>query len=415
MTGTQPSPRFLMTVQTTLRYWLAQTAVLDDATIHQLNPEFPNLLQAVKIGLALPEMWRESAQLILQTFFWIEGANHIGQWQPVVVKALQAVPTTHTSLCFRLLKQLGQFQRLQWDLETAVNTFKQAQLLARHMQDDNATAEIHMNLCETYRCQRQYERAETEGETALSLFSDTAPRLRAITWQSLGHIAKEQGTLTLAETRFKHALAIPYDASFSVVDKTRTLAALATIYQAQSNYHQALQLYQEIDDLLANTSQAKDQIENYINQGTLFYNWGKLDDAYTAFQAAAQMLKLQTGLVLHKAVIANNIANVCRDRREWLAAESYYQQSIVLYSQINNRLQAAKTITNLAKCYAQQGNNAAALFQFEQASTLLKQIPANNQTQLLQKTIEEQQTCLEQEKRNGKTASLPFPTPLATA
>ncbi|MCA9995797.1 MAG: tetratricopeptide repeat protein [Anaerolineales bacterium] len=165
--------------------------------------------------------------------------------------------------------------------------------------------------------------------------------------------------------------------------------------------------------MLVNTSHAKDQIENQINQGTLFYNWGKLDNAYAAFKAAEHMLRSQAGLMLHKAVVANNMATVWRDRQEWVAAESYYQQSIRFYHQIGNQLQLARTMINLAKCHIQQKAPVAALAQLEKAHDLLEQTPYNKQVQLLRKEIAAQLTHLEPAKKSDKTASLPLSAPSA--
>src|SRR5690606_10425204 len=130
---------------------------------------------------------------ILQCFFWVEGTGRASQWQPLLEKCLAARPTPAPRLQFRLLKQLGQFQRIQWDLATAVATFQQAATIAHTLQDAHASAEIHLNLCQTYQRQHRYAEAQGEGEKALSQFAQTEHRLRATVHQTLGQIASDQG------------------------------------------------------------------------------------------------------------------------------------------------------------------------------------------------------------------------------
>ncbi|MCB9421613.1 MAG: tetratricopeptide repeat protein [Ardenticatenaceae bacterium] len=261
-----PSPRFLRGLQANLRYWQAQTAVINDDIIRNLDPDFPNVLQVVEMGLVLAETWPDTAVLILQCFFWVEGSGRVPQWQPLVEKCLAVMPTPDDWLEFRLLKQLGQFQRIQWDLDTAVNTFQQARVGAQTLQDDQAIAEIHMNLCQTLHRQHRYDDAQAAGVKALTLFTESQCRLKATTMQSLGHLAQEQGQYDLAETHFREALNLMRNCEItSITDITRTMDALAETHRAKKQYASAIQLYQEIADLLAATTEDEDKIRVNLN------------------------------------------------------------------------------------------------------------------------------------------------------
>ena len=380
-----PSPRFLRGLQANLRYWQTQTAVLNDAIIRDLDPDFPNLLRAVEMGLAMGEMWPDTAVLILQCFFWVEGSGRVPQWRPLLKKCLTVMPAPDDWVQFRLLKQLGQLQRIQWDLETAVNTFHQAGAIAQTLQDDQAIAEMHMNLCQTLHRQHHYAQAEQEGQAALALFDQSAIRERTVVWQSLGHIAKEQGDLPAAKRHFQKALTIVnQQETISVTDKTRTMNALATIYQEEERFAPALQLYRETADLLAHTTKEQDKIEVQINQGSLFYSWGKLEQAEAAFRQAERMLKRQKGLASLKALVANNLGCVLRDSRTGAAAEYYYRQSAALYRQIGDDLMLANAVGNLAKLYRQQAQFVDAQRCFDEALALVARFPDNAWARTLQ-------------------------------
>lgn len=391
------SPRFLRGLQANLRYWQGQTAVINDDVIRDLNPDFPNLLQAVEMGLVLAETWRETAVLILQCFFWVEGSGRVPQWQPLLEKCLAVIPAPDDWLEFRLLKQLGQFQRIQWELDTAVTTFQQAAAIAQAVQNDQAIAEIHMNLCQTYHRQHRYDEAKAEGAKALALFTEAADRLKATTLQSLGQIASEQGQYALAESCFRQALTITQQQETVIItDVTRTMNLLAITYQEQKQYVQALQIYREIAELLDNTTQEQDKIESHINLGSLYYGWNKLDQAENAFRHAERLLKQQNGMTFLKALVANNLGCVLRDIWAGLEAEHYYLKSANLYRQIGSDLMLANVTGNLAKLYMRQGRFSEALSSFDDALLMVNRIPHNDRGRTLQTQYEQKKAELVQ-------------------
>lgn len=372
------SVRFVRGLLANLRYWQGQTAVINDDIIRSLDPDFPNVLQAVEMGLVMAETWRETAVLILQCFFWVEGSGRVPQWQPLVEKCLVVMPAPDDWLEFRLLKQLGQLQRIQWKLDTAVNTFYQAAAIAQTLQNNQAMAEIHMNLSQTFQFQHRYDDAEAEGMKALALFAAPQRRLQAAVWQSLGQIANERGQYDLAEVRLYQSLELARsDKTISTTDITRMMNSLATIYQAQKKYTQALQIYQEITALLDDTTKEEDKIRLNLSLGSLFYDWDRLEEAETAFLQAERLLKQQKGLPYLHALVANNLGCVLRQRQEWSTAERYHQQSVNLYRQIGNGLMLANAVGNFAKLYKLRGQYQEALRCFDEAIALTAQFPDN--------------------------------------
>ncbi|MCA9959990.1 MAG: tetratricopeptide repeat protein [Anaerolineales bacterium] len=378
MHTTTVSPRFVHGLLANLRYWQAQTAVINDALSRQLDPDFPNAVRVVEMGLVLPETWRETAVLILQCFFWVEGSGRIPQWRPLVEKCLAAVPIPDDWLTFRLLKQLGQFQRIQWELATAVATFQQARTVAHTLQDTQAIAEIHMNLCQTYQRQHRYEEAQDEGEKALALFAKPQHRFRAAVHQTLGQIARGRGQYSLAEGHFQQALALFRACeTITIADLTRTMNALAWTYQDQKQFDKALHLYEEINELLADTGKVEDKIGTAVNLGSLLYSWQKYDQAEAAFRRAETMLRSQPAMTEQKAHVANNLGCVLRQQQIWDTAEHYHHESIRLFRQLGSGLPLANAIGNLGKLYMLQGRLPEALACFVEARQLVAQFPDN--------------------------------------
>lgn len=377
-----PSPRFIRGLHAYLDHWLAQTAVMNDTTIHRLNPDFPGLRRLVELGLVLPQTQEKTAVLMLQCFFWVEQVGYVPVWQPLVALAVQRLLAAPPRLRFRLLKQLGQLQRLQHQLETAVDTFQKAETLARTLEDEPAIAEIHMNLCQTYHLQTDYQEAERHGRLALDQLADHQTSLKAITLRTLGIMAQEQGHLTQAETYLQKAL------NFSVSAKERalTLNVLAVIRQQQNQAERALQTYAEALALLDSTANTNLFVEIQLNRGGLHFSLDQLDAAEAAFRETERLLKQRPGLLFHKGRSANNLGCVLRQRAQFDAAETYFRRSIRQFSQSGSDIYQANAWGNLAKLYACQDRLDEARQCYDKALRLVTPYPDNVLAQELHTT-----------------------------
>ncbi len=368
-----PSPRFVRGLHAYLDHWLEKTVVLDDATISQLNPDFPSLLHIVELGLVLPETREQTANLVLQCFFWVEQVGYGQVWQPLVALAAQQLPAGHVNLRFRLLKQLGQFQRLQYQLDTAVATLQEAEQLAHTLADEQALAEIHMNLCQVFHLKRDYKVAESYGRAALNTLADDRPKLKAITHRTLGIIAQEQGYLQQAEEQLQTSLKF----SFSPGDQALTLNILAVIYQQKKQYDHALEIYNELLARLDLTAGTNLFVEVQLNKGSLLYDLNRLSEAEAIFHEAEKLVSQRPGLVFHKARLANNLGCIWRDQNQFLIAEASLRRSIEQFGLVGADIYQAIACGNLAKLYGQQERRAEAFACYDKALQLVAVYPDN--------------------------------------
>lgn len=383
------SARFLRGLRGNLRYWLARTApssnsisgVADDEAISRLNPDFANMRRAVEMGLTLPETQEEAIALILQCFFWVEKAGHSYLWRPLVERGMGLLPANDVYLRFRLLKQLGQFEREDGELKTAVSTFQQADQLAHRLEGGQAIAEIHMNLAETYRRQHKYALAQEHGEMALAMFNEENGRLRAITLEGLGRVALEQGDLSTAVEFLQKSITL--QEAINTLYLHRSYNMLATTYRRQKNYAQSAQLYQKALAQIADTPNERDKINISINLGGLFHEWGKYSEAETVLRQAETIARQQKGLLSSKGMIATSLGCVLQGQNDLGGAESYHQRAIVLYRQVNDRLLLANALGNLAEIYAEWKQNQHALNCLTEALGLLADFSGNAWAQKL--------------------------------
>ena len=367
------SPRFIRGLQSYLDHWLEKTAVLDDSTIRELNPEFSGLLKAVKLGLVLSETQKKTAELILQCFFWVEQVGYVQVWQPLVESAVQCVPADYTYLRFRLLKQLGQLYRLGHQLDKAVVNLQQAEQLAHSLVDEQAVAELHMNLCQVYHLQGKYRDAEEYGRLALDCLADNQLKFKAITLRTMGKIAQEQGHLQLAEGYLQDSLIF----SISPKERSLTLNVLAIIFQQREQYEQALETYDEILALLDRVATTRLFVELQLNKGSLLYSLGLLDKAEVIVREAEMLLRHRSGLFFYKALAANHLGCILREKQQFRAAETNFHRSIQQFRQIDSDIYQANACGNLAKLYARQERQNEAIFFYNEALRLVASYPDN--------------------------------------
>lgn len=379
---------FLRGLHANLDLWLQQTTVLDDAKIKSLNPDFPNLFQAVEMGLVLPETHEKTVALMLQCFFWIEASGYGHLWMPQVERALRTLPVVETRQRFRLLKQMGQFQRLQWHLEEAITTFQSANALAQNLRDDRAMAEIQLNLGQVYYLQRAYNQAQDHSQEALRLLTRDHSRLKILTLQNLGQIAQELGDLVQAETLYRQALDVSNQFQ-SPVDIARTTSLLATLLQQKGESKKALALYDSILNQLRQTANVRDRVELYLNVGSLYYNQNQLAQAEEAFFHAQQLSSHSPTLIFHQALACNNLGCIYREREDWIVSDSYLRKSVTLFQQLGDELMLATALGNWAQLHLRQGLITDALPLIQETLYLSSCYPANTWAQKLHQQYSE--------------------------
>ena len=367
---TRISPRFLRGIRANLTFWQQKTADLDDRHVQALEPDFPNLLQLIRMSLHLPEISVETAVLMRQCFFWIENGGHIKAWLPLLQQCTAQLPTAELWLRFQLTKQIGQFQRLLFDLEAAEQTFLECQTFATALNDPKAKAETLINLCQTLQQQKRFDDAFAVGKQALGLLDEKNGRLLSITHQTLGMIARDLGNYDLAAHHLEMALALLQDVLI-ITDRTRTMTNLAVLYQKQQRYDDALKLLREVQQLCQGTLYIRDQIDVQLNLTSLFYDQKRYAEALEALTEAERLLSDQSGYQMLRAILANNLGCVLRESQQFAAAEKQFHKSIDMLHALSAHQQVIDYSKNLIEAYEMQQKWSEAAFVWEEIINLL--------------------------------------------
>lgn len=368
--------QFLESVAANIAHWQRRTDNLTEQKLRMLDDERQNLLRAVEFGLAFPRTWRQTAELVLQSFSFIEQRGYWREWIPMLKRALLKCTDADLPLKGRILDQLGIFLRLDWEWKEAVVSHMEEEAIGLRLADENRLAHARLNLSEAYRLGRKYEQAETCGLAALQGFTNigASPDKIASALETLGLVAQGRGDQASAEQRFREAITHWRQMS-RPLPLVRTLNNLGVTLQAERKFQEGIKVYQEATALLASTDSELDKVMIQLSLGTLYFNQGQLIEAENAFHSANSAYLRQSGHIYYRALVTNNLGNVYLKQSRLPEAEAMLRNSLTLLSSLELPVMQANTFGTLAEALAAQGNAQEALSYYNQARHLLADYP----------------------------------------
>ncbi len=380
-----PDPQFIENIIAGLAYWQAQTAELDDRAISQLDAERQNLYRIVQYGLELPQTWRDTAVVILQSFNFVERRGYWREWIPVLEKAIAESDEEYSPVKFRLLNQLGQLYRFVMQWPPALAAHEAAETIARQLENEQMLAESHCHLSELYLRQRQYDKAEQYGLAALNRFTKVgAPeRWLAVTLSTLGELARFRGNFALAEERLFQAIS-HWRLLNEPVRIARALSDLAVTFLVAEKLERAERCLTEVAALLEPTGYELDKVMVQINFGLLHFKQESWIEAELAFRKADSSYLRRSPHIYYRALVANNFGNVLLKQGRLAEAASCLQDAISLWRQANDNLELGNTLGTLAETLVAQEQYTDAMPLYEEAITLLSDFPDDARAKELQ-------------------------------
>lgn len=378
--------QFLESVAANVAYWQRRTDSLTEQKLGALDEERQNLLRAVEFGLAFPQTWRQTAELVLQSFLFIERRSYGREWIPMLRRAVVKCSDTDLSLKGRILDQLGIFLRLDWQWKAAVASHLEEEEIGLRLEDESRLAHARLNLSEAYRLGREYKQAEFYGLAALEAFTQLGASADKIAsaLENLGLIAQSYGDQAVAEKRLKEAIAHWHQMD-RPLPLARTLNNLGVSLEAEGKFKEAITVYQEAVTLLAATGSELEKVMVQLSLGTLYFNQGQLPEAEDAFRCANSAYLRQSGNIYYRALVTNNLGNVYLKQIRLPEAEAMLRDSLVFWSSLELPVMQANTIGTLAETFVAQGNEQQALPYYDQALQLLAGYPNDNLAQQLRR------------------------------
>lgn len=383
---TQPGQHFTRGILANLAYWQEQVCQMTDADAHLFLQEQANLLLAVEMGLALVETRPSANTLLMQLFPLIERCGYWQRWLPLWETAVAAATQSGITQQARLLNYLGQLRRLNGQVDQAIQRHEEAQTIAQQAGDARSLAEAWGNLTLDNHARRAYDRAESYGQQALTLFDtlDNAEKWQATLWNTLGLVALDQQDFAQAEIRLRRSAAI-WQQLQHPTQLARILKNLGILFQQQQNYLLAGHCYQEALQHLAATDSDLDRIQVHINLGVLHFLQQQYTQAEVAFRLADSFLRRHHGSYVTQAIVAQNLGNVLVKQQRPAEALVCLQQATVLWQQLQDRLNLANTLGTLGEALGLLSDVQTAVTTYDEALTLLTHYPAHPWAQKLQR------------------------------
>lgn len=392
---TPPSTQFTQSVAANVKYWQQRTQNLTDDTLPALDQEQQNLYRAAKFGLHVPDAWQSTAELILQTFVFVERRGYWGEWIPMLEQALESCPADNLALRGRILDHLGLFYRHNRQLDNAFTTHQEELQIGLMQEDKWREAHACINLGAVCRQMRRFIEAETYIHQAQKAFQAIhAPLIKhAFVILELGLLAKDKGQWALAEEYLSYSVSLWREVGDPVY-LANCLKLLGETLAAQDKTDAALAAYHEALDCLAHTANHLDKTRVLNELGSLYLKRGNYTEAERFFLEANATFMWQSGNLFDRAVVANNLGVVYLAQGRLAEAEEFFYSSIALWQICNDPVQQANTLGGLAEVKTAQNDSDEAQQLYAQALTLLAGFPDDAWGQKLQKGFREAENAL---------------------
>ena len=392
---TPPSTQFTQSVAANVKYWQQRTQNLTDDTLTALDQEQQNLYRAAKFGLHVPDAWQNTAELILQTFVFVERRGYWGEWIPMLEQALESCPADNLALRGRILDHLGLFYRHNRQLDNAFTPHQEELQIGLMQEDKWPEAHACINLGAVCRQMRRFIEAETYIHQAQKAFQAIhAPLIKhAFVILELGLLAKDKGQWALAEEYLSYSVSLWREVGDPVY-LANCLKLLGEALAAQDKTDAALAAYHEALDCLAHTANHLDKTRVLNELGSLYLKRGNYTEAERFFLEANATFMWQSGNLFDRAVVANNLGVVYLAQGRLAEAEEFFYSSIALWQICNDPVQQANTLGGLAEVKTAQNDSDEAQQLYAQALTLLAGFPDDAWGQKLQKGFREAENAL---------------------
>lgn len=374
------SPNFLRSTEANLAYWRAQMGNLEPEALVFLEKNRQNLYQGIQVGLTFPETHLAAIRLALDLYEFIEARNHFREWIPLLKKALlTALPGDEKC---RLLNQLGYLHAFIQIFSEALEYHQQALTLSQATRNAREEMNAYFGVGHVQYYMRDYLQANTNAQIALAHFRQLPPhanpkydpaKLSAI-YILLGNTAHAQGHYANAESYLLLALETrKHDPNTEI--RAKILSNLAFTYEAQHKTEEAEKVYQKALALYEQTRNTHALNSVFINLGSMYFRLNQLELAEKTFQKVDQSYLRQTGDFSTLAVLANNFGNVYLQQSRLALAQQFLDEAIGHWRQLNDKLNLANTLSDLAETYLNLYELETALPLYLEAIPILKNYP----------------------------------------
>ena len=269
----------------------------------------------------------------------------------------------------RLLEQGKQ----QGNSLEAIETFKQALIIARQIKDRQIEGNILHSIGFTYSNIEQSQQALKYYQQALLIRQEEGDRSdEATTLNDIGVVYNKIGQPQQALEYYQQALLIRQEEGDRVWEAT-TLSNIGVVYSMIGQPQEALKYHQQALLIRQEEGDRAREAITLNNIGFVYSMIGQPQEALKYYQQSLPILQ-QEGDRTVEATTLNNIGAVYNNIGQPQKALEYYQQALLIHQEVNDLAGEATTLNNIGEVYRKIGQLQEALKYYQQALPILQQV-----------------------------------------
>ncbi|WP_190445599.1 tetratricopeptide repeat protein [Tolypothrix tenuis] len=304
----------------------------------------------------------------------------------------------------RIFKQ-GEQQLNNGQPQAALKSLQQALLIYQQLKERLAEGHTQRSIGNAYYLLKDYPQAIAHQQQALIIGREIKnPDLEARALLNLGLANAAQGNTAKAIDYYQQTLKIVQGASYSNDSKNqrhelelKALSGLANIYVFIKNYPKAFEYLEKSLVIVRNIQNKRGELEAIFSLGQVHLAAGNNSQAIRFFQQALAIAKdikdpqLETAVsqVLSNVQLQNNPRKLEADRlfdqgmqqfqtSQFPAASKSWEQALLIYREIKDRVDEVNTLINLGYTYSNLGNFSKAIQLLEPTLAIAREINDRN-------------------------------------
>lgn len=349
---------------------------LTTAAPEELQRWLDTLTYLVQNACRYPQLVPTAADLALEAYPHSERRGASAYWQPTFTLLRRTLAGLgHPTREVQVLNRLGQQHRLQAELEPALVHHQEALNLAYHLEESQWLAQTNWQLAEDYRFKGDVGLAHSHALQAWQFWQETdaePERWRGAVANTLGLIATTQKDYETAVTYFEEAHATHLQLKLPV-EAGRNLLNLGWIATVQNEVERALACYEAALELVGDNTATRIPILN--NLGILHVNQEQYEQALQIFYEAEQLIAQTTGQQLHQAEVTHSIAFALFKLEQWEQSIAVCRRAAVYWEPLAQPARLSSLLSILARALAAHGERDEALATYDRALVLVETLP----------------------------------------
>ena len=208
----------------------------------------------------------------------------------------------------------------------------------------------------------------------------------ARSYASAGVVYSELSNYYMALENYQKALKL-YEENQQKVNIAKALNNIGIVYKAQQNNAKALDYFKKAFKIQEEIGEQNAAV-SLTNIGVIYFEASNYPMALRYYNMAEERFSTMDNKRGY-ALLNNYFGDYYRDKKDFLKAQSYYQKSLALCEELQNKFGASLALYNIGKLLVEQKNYAAAMPAALQSLEYAKAIGVLDQTYHSEKLVSE--------------------------